>query len=45
MPTITLTNPILKKLTDINQNTYFLLKNLDNSDEAYFCFAGTVVTG
>jgi len=45
MPSITLTNPTLKKLTDINQNTYYLLVNPDNSDEAYFCFAKTVVAG
>jgi len=45
MPTITLTNPILKKLTDINQNPYYLLVNPDNQDEAYFCFPKTVVAG
>ena len=45
MPSITLTNPTLKKLTDVNQNTYYLLVNPDNSDEAYFCFSGTVVAG
>jgi hypothetical protein len=45
MPTITLTNPTLKKLSDINQNTYYLLVNPDNQDEAYFCFPKTVVAG
>ena len=45
MPSTTLTNPILKKLTDINQNTYYLLVNPDNQDEAYFCFPKTVVAG
>ena len=45
MPTITLINPQLKKLTDINQNTYYLLVNPDNSDDVYFCFPKTVVTG
>ncbi|MCE8159349.1 MAG: hypothetical protein I3270_02555 [Candidatus Moeniiplasma glomeromycotorum] len=45
MPTTTLTNPTLKKLTDINQNPYYLLVNPDNQDEAYFCFPKTVVAG
>ena len=45
MPTTTLTNPTLKKLTDINQNPYYLLVNSDNQDEAYFCFPKTVVAG
>ena len=44
MSTITLTSPTLKKLSDINQNTYYLLKD-SNSDEAYFCFSNAVVTG
>jgi len=45
MPSTTLTNPILKKLTDINSNPYYLLVNPDNQDEAYFCFPKTVVAG
>ena len=45
MLSITLTNPTLKKLTDINQNTYYLLANSDNQDEVYFCFPKTVVAG
>jgi len=45
MPTITLTNPTLKKLTDVNQNPYYLLVNPDNQDDAYFCFPKTVVAG
>ena len=45
MPSITLTNPTLKKLSDINQNTYYLLVNSTNPDEAYFCFPKTVVAG
>ena len=51
MPSTTLTNPILKKLTDINSNSYYLLVNPDNQDErsqpkqAYFCFPKTVVAG
>lgn len=35
----------LKKLSDINQNPYYLLVNPDNPDDAYFCFAKTVVAG
>jgi len=45
MPSITLTNPTLKKLVDVNQSTYYLLVNPDNSDDAYFCFPKTVVAG
>jgi hypothetical protein len=45
MSSITLTNPNLKKLTDINQNTYYLLVNPTNPDDAYFCFPKTVVAG
>ncbi|MCE8163096.1 MAG: hypothetical protein I3274_02660 [Candidatus Moeniiplasma glomeromycotorum] len=45
MPSITLTNPTLKKLTDVNSNSYYLLINSSNSEEVYFCFAKTVVTG
>ena len=45
MPSITLTNPTLKKLSDINQNTYYLLVNPADQDEAYFCFPKTVVAG
>ena len=45
MPSITLANPPLKKLTDINQNPYYLIVNPDNSDDAYFCFPKTVVAG
>jgi hypothetical protein len=33
MPSITLTNPNLKKLIDINQNPYYLLVDSNNSDE------------
>jgi len=42
MPTLNLTNLTIKKLTDKNFNTYYLIINNDNPDEAYFCFEGTV---
>jgi len=45
MPNITLSNPTLKKLSDINQNIYYLITNPENQDEAYFCFPKTVVAG
>lgn len=37
-----LQNITIKELTDRNSNTYYLIVNNDNQDEAYFCFSGTV---
>ena len=34
---INLKNLTIKKLEDRNFNTYFLIINNDNNDEAYFC--------
>ncbi|CAJ0760360.1 4527_t:CDS:2 [Entrophospora sp. SA101] len=42
MPTRNLTNITIKKLEDKNLNTYYLIVNNDNQDEAYFCFEKTV---
>ena len=42
MPTLNLQNITIKELTDRNSNTYYLIINNDNQDEAYFCFKGTV---
>jgi len=45
MPTINLKNITIKKLDDRNLNTYYLIINNDNTDEAYFCFEKTVKEG
>ena len=45
MPNLNLTNITIKKLEDKNLNTYFLIVNNDNPDEAFFCFEKTVKTG
>lgn len=42
MPTLNLQNITIKKLADKNLNTYYLIINNDNQDEAFFCFEGTV---
>ena len=45
MPNLNLKNITIKKLEDRNFKSYFLIVNNDNSDEAYFCFEGTVKSG
>jgi len=45
MPTLNLKNITIKKLEDRNLNTYYLIVNNDNQDEAYFCFPKTVKEG
>jgi len=45
MPTLNLKNITIKKLEDKNLNTYYLIVNNDNQDEAYFCFEKTVKEG
>lgn len=45
MPTVSLKNITVKKLEDKNSNTYYLIVNKDNQDEAYFCFERTVKEG
>ncbi len=45
MPAVNLKNITVKKLQDKNFNDYYLIVNQDNSDEAYFCFSGTVKSG
>ena len=45
MPTLNLKNISIKKLEDRNLNTYFLIVNNDNSEEAFFCFPKTVKEG
>jgi hypothetical protein len=45
MPTLNLKNITIKKLEDKNLNTYYVIVNNDNQDEAYFCFSGTMKSG
>ena len=45
MPSLNLKNITIKKLEDRNLNTYFLIVNNDNQDEAYFCFEKTIKDG
>ena len=45
MPTTNLKNITIKKLEDKNLNTYYLIVNNDNQDEAYFCFEKAVKDG
>jgi len=45
MPTLNLKNITIKKLEDRNLNTYYLIVNNENQDEAYFCFPKTVKEG
>ena len=45
MAKINLTNITIKKLEDKNFNTYYLVVNNDNNDEAFFCFEKTVKEG
>jgi len=45
MPILNLNNITIKKLEDENFNTYYLIVNNDNQDEAYFCFEKTVKEG
>jgi len=45
MPTLNLKNITIKKLEDKNFNTYYLIVNNDNQDEAFFCFEKTVKDG
>ena len=45
MSVISLKNITIKKLEDKNFNTYFLIINNENQDEAYFCFEKTVKEG
>ena len=42
MPTLNLKNITIKKLEDKNFNTYYLIVNNDNQDEAFFCFEKTI---
>ena len=45
MPTLNLKNITIKKLEDRNLNTYYLIVNNENQDEAYFCFEKAVKDG
>ena len=45
MPTLNLTNITIKKSEDRNLNTYFLIVNNDNQEEAFFCFEWTLKEG
>jgi len=45
MPTLNLKNITIKKLENKNLNTYYLIVNNENQDEAYFCFEKTVKEG
>lgn len=42
MPTLNLQNITIKKLSDKNLNTYYLIINNENQDEVFFCFEGVV---
>ena len=42
---IELDNVSVKKREDKNFNTYFIIVNNDNQDEAYFCFERAVKEG
>jgi hypothetical protein len=45
MPNLNLKNITIKKLEDKNFKPYYLIVNNENSDEASFCFEGTVKSG
>lgn len=45
MPTLNLKNITIKKLEDKNFNTYYLIVNNDNQDEAFFCFEKAIKDG
>ena len=45
MPSLNLKNITIKKLEDKNLNTYFVIVNNHNLDEAYFCFEKAVKEG
>ena len=45
MSATNLTNITIKKLEDKNLNTYYLIVNNDNQEEAYFCWEKTVKEG
>jgi len=45
MPTLNLKNITIKKLEAKNFNTYYLIVNNDNQDEAFFCFEKAVKSG
>ena len=45
MPSLNLKNITIKKLEDRNFKPYYLIVNNENSDEAFFCFEGTVKEG
>ena len=45
MSSLNLKNITIKKLEDKNFNTYYLIVNNDNQDEAYFCFEWTLKEG
>jgi hypothetical protein len=45
MSTLNLKNITIKKLEDRSFNTYYLIVNNDNQDEAFFCFEKTVKEG
>lgn len=45
MPNLNLKNITVKKLEDRNFNTYYLIVNNDNQEEAFFCFERTVKEG
>jgi hypothetical protein len=45
MPTLNLKNITVKKLEGRNFNTYYLIVDNDNQEEAFFCFEWTVKEG
>lgn len=45
MPTLNLKNITIKKLEDKKFNTYYLIVNNDNQEEAFFCFEKAVKDG
>ena len=45
MPTLNLKNITIKKLEDRNFKPYYVIVNNESSEEAFFCFEGTVKEG
>jgi len=45
MPTTNLNNITITKREDKNSNTYYLIVNNDNPEEAFFCFEKAVKDG
>jgi hypothetical protein len=42
---VKLDNVLVKRKEDKNFNTYFIIVNVDNQEEAYFCFERAIREG